>query len=140
MKSGCILITSFRSQKAAKQSRPIYRCYAQNAMGLRALKHIKKIPSKNEIIAATEADFCGREGRHISAYFSNTPGRLFRARRNQAAYFSSECARLCMGRGGRIKTISGVIDCFFRPAPAIMMPQNEASLGERSKWQVQNHG
>ena len=76
MKSDCILITSFRLQKAAKQSRPIYRCYAQNAMGLRALKRAKKILSKNESIAAAEAGFCSGEKRHISTYLSNTTARL----------------------------------------------------------------
>ena len=77
MKSDCILITSFRLQKAAKQSRPIYRCYAQNAMGLRVLKRTKKILSKSEIIAAAEAGFCGGEERHILTYFSITARLVF---------------------------------------------------------------
>nr|DAZ47768.1 MAG TPA: hypothetical protein [Caudoviricetes sp.] len=49
------------------------------------------------------------------------------------------CKTLYLGAAARIKTNSGIIGCFFLHNPAIMFPHNNASLGEQSKWQAQNH-
>ena len=61
-------------------------------------------------------------------------------RRNHAAYFPSECAGLCTWeRWQELRLIQVSLAIFFRHNPAIMFPHNNASLGEQSKWQGQNH-
>lgn len=98
-----ILITSFRLQKAAKQSRPIYRCCAQNAMGPRVLRRAKKIPSKNESITAAEAGFCGREERHISTYFiqHHRPAGFFAQAETKLRIFRLNVQDSVPGSGGK---------------------------------------